>query len=475
MAQHPQKRIQNQLLTKFTLVASNVEHALRLTHNKISATYAQYKLPILFNQLDKFKCRMIAWKCKICLKFMNRPAYDLSCSDIDPREVLQRCTVWCAEGAKPFLALEETSLKRVLHPTILKHLPNQKMVSKAIQMLYLCVQEKLCEDLKAHKGALYLGVDAWQSPNRYNILKERHTGEYLARMVKYIVEKFGIKNRICGIVSDNAANNGMMIAELEKLNWERFKGEPQWIQCYAHILNLIVKVILQQRGGFNRKVSSSHITSNVKCDSADTSVFFRFNEEEENSDVNDDEEEIGDIPAAANGELAEDDKLTLANIEDLNDEDENDAYTSDLCCQTLAKVCLFVRKSPNSKARSSQICEESQCKKPHTIKCDVSTQWNSPYLQLSSIVRCKDASTKLTYYSWQRDKQFGTPHNHHVKQEDFDLAANLVQVLQRFYELTLQLSIKTSACVAGVVVMINQITTGLSADEYFKLAKWPKD
>jgi hypothetical protein len=74
-----------------------------------------------------------------------------------------------------------------------------------------------------HEGALYLGVDAWQSPNGYDIigtvvyqlvdngagdakldampldfvqLNERHTGKYLARMVKYIVEKFGLENRV---------------------------------------------------------------------------------------------------------------------------------------------------------------------------------------------------------------------------------------------------------------------------------------
>ncbi|OAV99636.1 hypothetical protein PTTG_25235 [Puccinia triticina 1-1 BBBD Race 1] len=192
--------------------------------------------------------------------------------EIDQREVLQRCAIWCAEGAKPFSALEESSLKKILHPTILKHLPNQRVVSKAIQQLYLCVQEKICHELSAHKGALYLGVDAWQTPNGFDImgvviyqllddgagrieldampldfvqLKERHTGEYLARMVEFIVEKFRLKNQICGIVSNNAANNGTMIVELEKLLWKCFQGEPQWIRCFAHILNLIVKAILQ--------------------------------------------------------------------------------------------------------------------------------------------------------------------------------------------------------------------------------------
>lgn len=73
---------------------------------------------------------------------------------------------------------------------------------------------------------MYLGVDAWQAPNGFDIigaviyrlkedkdgdikmdampldfvqLKESHTGEYLARMVQYIVEKFGLENRVSQI------------------------------------------------------------------------------------------------------------------------------------------------------------------------------------------------------------------------------------------------------------------------------------
>jgi hypothetical protein len=36
-----------------------------------------------------------------------------------------------------------------------------------------------------------------------------------------------------------------MIDKLERLNWKRFKGEAQWIRCFAHILNLIVKATLR--------------------------------------------------------------------------------------------------------------------------------------------------------------------------------------------------------------------------------------
>jgi hypothetical protein len=50
-------------------------------------------------------------------------------------QVLKQCVVWCAEAAKPFLALQETCMKRLLHPTILKHLPSREMISKGIHML----------------------------------------------------------------------------------------------------------------------------------------------------------------------------------------------------------------------------------------------------------------------------------------------------------------------------------------------------
>jgi hypothetical protein len=63
---------------------------------------------------------------------------------------------------------------------------------------------------------------------------------------------------------------------------------------------------------------------------------------------------------------------------------------------------------------------------------------------------------------WQRDKDFGIPRGYHVLEEDFDLAADLVQLLLPFYEFTLQLSTKASARIADVVVMIDQITSNLA-------------
>ncbi|KAH9460284.1 hypothetical protein Pst134EB_008464 [Puccinia striiformis f. sp. tritici] len=135
---------------------------------------------------------------------------------------LPRCGKPVNRPASPFTALEQVSHQKLLHPTIIKNLPTQKMVLRAIQMMYISIQEAFCQELEMHQGAMYLGVDAWQAPNGFNIigaviyrlkenksgtpklnamplsfvqLKGSHTGKYLARMVQYIVEKFGLQNR----------------------------------------------------------------------------------------------------------------------------------------------------------------------------------------------------------------------------------------------------------------------------------------
>ncbi|OAV95607.1 hypothetical protein PTTG_26606 [Puccinia triticina 1-1 BBBD Race 1] len=455
-----------------------LEHAEKLASNQVSSAYASYESPTLSDQLDKFQCWMIAWKCKTCAKNINCPAYDSSCSNLLTHagqclrkhqkpsnnqtlaSVLQRCALWCAEGANPFSALEEPSFKRLIHPTILKHLPTQKKVSKAIHILYSCVQENLCEELRVHEGALYLGVDAWQTPNGFDIvgavvyrlldngagtveldampldfvqLQERHTGEYLARMVEYI---------ICGIVSENAANNGTMIAELEKLDWKRFKGEPQWIRCFAHILNLIVKVVLWPFAR-NKKGTPGDTEDKGYDEEEDLKDLIEGFDDEEEQSESEDEEVPTNLPEACDVELAVEDKITLADIEDLEDKKDDDVYTSDSCRRSLAKFCAIatkLRKSPNSKAKFTEHCQGNQCKKPHNVERDVPTRWNSTYLQLLSIVRCEKA-----IIMWQRDKRFGTARNFHVNQEDFELAADLVQVLKPFYDITLQISTQGSA------------------------------
>ncbi|OAV96616.1 hypothetical protein PTTG_09405 [Puccinia triticina 1-1 BBBD Race 1] len=149
---------------------------------------------------------MIAYPCQICETKINRPTSDSSCGklnkhasiclwkqaedkkksnlascgirgtgDINSKEVkilmfAQLCAVWCAKAARPFSALADPSHWAILHPTVDKNLPCRRTVSRDIHMLYSAIQQSYCSVLKAHTGAMYLGVDVWQSPNGFDIL-----------------------------------------------------------------------------------------------------------------------------------------------------------------------------------------------------------------------------------------------------------------------------------------------------------------
>ncbi|KAA1067055.1 hypothetical protein PGTUg99_029609 [Puccinia graminis f. sp. tritici] len=78
----------------------------------------------------------------------------------------------CGKASRPFPALFDPSLKAILHPTIVKHLPKYKDILKDIHFLYTGIQRNYRNELKlsAHQGELYLGVDTWQSPNGFDIM-----------------------------------------------------------------------------------------------------------------------------------------------------------------------------------------------------------------------------------------------------------------------------------------------------------------
>ncbi|PLW16379.1 hypothetical protein PCASD_24229 [Puccinia coronata f. sp. avenae] len=151
-----------------------------------SAAYASYHPPELSKQLDKKGHRMIAYPCKMCGTRINRPTSDSSCSnllkheaacfnkeraaistlklgmlgvsgtgDIDPQEVPQMCAIWCAEAAHPFSTLADNFLKMILHPTVLKHIPSDKVISRSIHMLYTAIQDSYQAKLRKHTGATY--------------------------------------------------------------------------------------------------------------------------------------------------------------------------------------------------------------------------------------------------------------------------------------------------------------------------------
>ncbi|KNF04359.1 hypothetical protein PSTG_02274 [Puccinia striiformis f. sp. tritici PST-78] len=126
-------------------------------------------------------------------------------------------------------------------------------------------------------------------------LQQSHTGLYLAKTVQLIVEKFRLKDKICGIVTDNASNNQTMIDQIKTYRWPRFKGETQWVRCFAHILNLIAQVILRPFGSHKRKKDTFTNDKDVESDEDEPKdpddqirlVSAEYEEDEDDDDDND--------------------------------------------------------------------------------------------------------------------------------------------------------------------------------------------
>ncbi len=63
---------------------------------------------------------------------------------------------------------------------------------------------------------------------------------YLAKELRACFKRYGIDTKILGFVADNASNNQVVAVELESLGG--INGAITRVRCFAHILNLVVKV-----------------------------------------------------------------------------------------------------------------------------------------------------------------------------------------------------------------------------------------
>ncbi|POW22791.1 hypothetical protein PSHT_00837 [Puccinia striiformis] len=419
----------------------------------------------LSSQLDKLGRRMIAYPCKLCGQSINRPTSDSSCGnlnkhvagclrkqkeskkthslanlgikgtgDIDAKEVSQLCAVWCAEAARPFSAL----VIRVIRLFFIRPSSNIYHHEGRFRGISICCTRQSNKSTKRFSWGTVLGSGCMAVSKRFRHPRDRHlpiggacVGEIKAGgNASGLLEKFGIQQKICGIVSDNASNNEVMVRELKKQKWPRFKGEGQW------------------DGSSGSDSGTDYAAEQIRP----------FNRDQDTSSG---EEESSSSEIETAGHLEDSDLLNLDDIENASDEDETDRYTSNGCKESLAKFRAIAKKlrySPNSKAEFIDVCRDKGCSTPHTVERDVCTRWNSTYTQLTSIVRCKDAILE-----WQRHKQHGVVRRYYLDQSDFDLAQDLAAVLNLFYEITQQLSISGSPRLSNTVVFIDQITEHLSS------------
>ncbi|KNF01854.1 hypothetical protein PSTG_04974 [Puccinia striiformis f. sp. tritici PST-78] len=182
-----------------------------------------------------------------------------------------------------------------------------------------CMQEALIEALKTHTGVIYVGLDAWQSPNGFDVLGT------------LIVEKFGLKNKICGIVTDNTSNNQTMIEDIQSLKWPQFKGNPK--KPKSHWL----------KTSDNDPDDPDDADQQIQLLAKDTA-----DSEDEGGadDIASEDALVADLVDHNEIELKDED------ISGSSDEEEGDQYSSKSCKETLTRFREISRKlneSPNSK------------------------------------------------------------------------------------------------------------------------------
>ncbi|PLW12528.1 hypothetical protein PCANC_23015 [Puccinia coronata f. sp. avenae] len=277
--------------------------ARKVHKNQVSSCYAFYHPPELSNKLDKHKQRKMAYSCKQCGTKIHCPSYDTSPSNLSKH---------VAACSKKQQEAKETQKLAALGITGTQDVDPQEVPQ-------LCA---ICAAVldQNPRGAMYLGINAWQSPNGYDVLgtviyrlieddsggieleampldfvrlKQSHTGVYLADTVRVIVEMFGVQNKVImrpfGTQKNNKANNN-----------------------------------LSQQEGLDNKNNEADADEQIQAFTKES------NEESDNEGV-DDETLATNLVDGEGIELEEND------VNDLSNEDKDNCYTSDSCRQTLAK------------------------------------------------------------------------------------------------------------------------------------------
>ncbi len=192
---------------------------------------------------------------------------------------------WMTESHCPNYMIKDPGLQRIyrlLNPRVQIHSDNT--LGRDIKEVFEVLKERLKELLKEHEGHFHIAFDAWAAPNNHDYLgivlvwcrnghievltldlieyvvhwmpvlvltvpirlSKAHTGTYLAECVMEVLKEYGLEELILGETGDNASVNDKTLDELETLFQESsfniMTGRHTQIRCFAHILNLVVKV-----------------------------------------------------------------------------------------------------------------------------------------------------------------------------------------------------------------------------------------
>lgn len=185
--------------------------------------------------------------------FVSRPMMPLQQSKVDQVKMI-------AQDFQPFSIVDDRGFReftKALDPSSV--LPSRSTVSRQLMPdLFQKIRADVQEKIKT-APAVCLTTDCWTSSTSTSYmsvtchyvtefklqsnlldcfeLKDNHTSENLARELERIATEWAIMEKIVACVSDSAANVKKAVGDI--LHWNH-------LNCFAHILNLIVRKGIQQ-------------------------------------------------------------------------------------------------------------------------------------------------------------------------------------------------------------------------------------
>ena len=129
-----------------------------------------------------------------------------------------------------------------------------KQEKKELQKLFVNFNGRvcICSDIWSDhwQSHSYMGItchwidNEWLMQKRiiaFRVFDERHTANNIFRMIKNILEEYGLVKKIFSISFDNAAANTASINDLQNICQPNIGGKFFHVKCTCHVLNLYVQ------------------------------------------------------------------------------------------------------------------------------------------------------------------------------------------------------------------------------------------
>ncbi|GAA5823853.1 hypothetical protein JCM3770_003667 [Rhodotorula araucariae] len=355
--------------------------------------------------------------------------------------------------------------------------------------------------LKAVPGLMHEALDAWQTPNGYDVM---------GVVLFYRLEEKGTLVRKTLVLDFIPMPGGHSAKAMGKLLWDVFEKfdvsergiwhGKSWIRGFCHVLNLVVLSILSYLTSSPTEFPVAGELDDEELDEEEQWAVLQLEDQDANDEAGPRDDPtraevellaveldmrisakaakrrsarlraaagqaavgLGPLGASAEPEPSEGASAAGSDGEvegpDPGVEDAGASLTRTGCGNVLKKAAYKrLRYSPEVRRHfAALVAKTGNADTPHSIPQPVQTRWNSMYVTLERINAHVNEVKSL-----QKTKELNFMLNNRLNKADFKLIHLLVTVLKPFYDHTMQFSTGGSPHVDQVISALDTLTTGL--------------